>query len=286
MQFYLEANQLFRIGRPQIDPRRRPLRNRVNRRAALNRSHVHGGSWNIRQRHSRKSLDRAAEKNNGIRPSRIRPGMSARPRDRHQIPLTPQRVGHRRFMPGAIQNDVSRDAFARLAHVTIEMPHAAQIAFSFFADIAHEQNLALCLQSRMSHRSRHPQHRRHARAVVAGARSAQTRSLQVGFDRCPPGKNRIDMGREQSATRTRSLPRPDSDGIAHFVDVRVLEPQLAKALAQPLCPRSLAERRSRHCHHRRLPLQDSLLLQVQPLECLVHAAVGREPGDRCDCGSR
>ena len=46
----------------------------------------------------------------------------------------------------------------------------------------------------------------------------------------------------------------------------------------------LAKRRSRHRHHLRLPLQDALLLQVQPLECLVHAAVGREPGDTCGCG--
>jgi hypothetical protein len=46
-----------------------------------------------------------------------------------------------------------------------------------------------------------------------------------------------------------------------------------KALAQPFRARSLAKRRSRHTHHLRLPLQDSLLLQVQPLERLMHAAI-------------
>ena len=109
------------------------------------------------------------------------------------------------------------------------------------------------------------------------------RSASIGV----PAGNTVSMWAESSARRTPE-PFPGHVPIAlpTCVDVRILKSQLTKTLAQPLGPRALAKRRRRHAHHLRLPLQDSLLLQVQPLERLMHAAISREPGDRCGCGRR
>ena len=178
-------------------------------------------------------------------------------------------------------------ALASLTPVPVEMPHPAQVTFSFFSDIPDEHehrtpsaNPHVALPPPWPALPPRPRHcrRRRERTNAFPAGRLRSASRPEKLCRCAPTATRAGHKIPCAGHLAMALPTSSMYGFS--------SPSSRKRSHNHSARGSLAERRSRHRHHLRLPLQDSLLLQVQPLECLVHAAVSREPGDRCGCGRR
>ena len=93
----------------------------------------------------------------------------------------------------AIQNDVRRDAASQRA-VLVEMAHAAQIAFAFFADVAQKDQRGGQLRPGLHQRLSDGHHAHHASAVVAGSWSLQTVAVGDGMKRGFKRKDCVQMG--------------------------------------------------------------------------------------------
>ena len=78
---------------------------------------------------------------------------------------------------GSIENNVSGDAAGERA-VLVNVAHAAQVALTFFADVAKDDERHRKLDASVAERSYHGQHSGHSGRVVARARSFKTVTVE------------------------------------------------------------------------------------------------------------
>ncbi|GGH10268.1 hypothetical protein GCM10011586_28530 [Silvibacterium dinghuense] len=107
--------------------------------------------------------------------------MTARAGDRDLESLAAQGIGHGDFVTGAIEDEMRGDAVAPGGFV-IDMTHAAQVAFAFFADIAHKVDIAFRDEAGVFEGCRQSKQAGQTCSVVAGSRGFEPRTVEPGFD--------------------------------------------------------------------------------------------------------
>jgi hypothetical protein len=126
-----------------------------------------------------------------------------------------------------------------------EVFDAAQIAESFFADVADEGDGAGRLHVAGLEGAHHREHHGQATAVVADAGPANHRALLRGLDVGAFGKHGVEVGGEhemRARCRARALP----EHVANLVDADVLQAELAELARIELAASRFLERRRFH----------------------------------------
>ena len=148
------------------------------------------------------------------------------------------------------------------------MAHAAQVAFSFFADVAEKDEgrgkLSLCPDQRMSN----GQHSNYASAVVACAWSLKAIAVdswvQLGFS----GEDGIEVRRQNNdwacAFRGKLWGLQNSKDIAYGGRMDLTEACFAKAVQQPRGTGLFSERGSGNCDEVSLPIHDGFRVSMEP----------------------
>ncbi len=162
------------------------------------------------------------------------------------------------------------------------VPHAAQIALTFFAHITDKHKRQRVPQPNHSQQRGNPKHRRHARAVVGNSRPIQPAALLPDVERSVRGKYGIDVRAQRHIPLPKSRfhePEPGMHAkhVAHIVNANIVESGFAKALRQPGSARRLPKRRGCNPRHLHLPLRQLRLLRPQPVVSRPHLRRSRQP---------
>ncbi len=168
-------------------------RNRVDRRAAAHHADVEGRLWRSRDLDSAELLDGAAHRERGTDEAEGAVAVAAGAFERRAIPLAADgAVGDVVAAARAVHRDEGLDAVF-VGPFQEEVLHAAQVAESFFADVADEEDVALRRDAGCVHRANDRQQHRERSRVVADARRGEPGAVTLDLDVRAFRKHRVEM---------------------------------------------------------------------------------------------
>ena len=235
------------------------------------------------------ACDRVAERHDGIGAAGVGPRVAACAGERDLKAAAAERGRNGHSLPGAVKHQVRRDARTP-RRVSVDVPGAAQVALPFFAHIAHKDDAAGRLNGRVTQRGRDGQQSGQAGSVVACAGRLEPRTGEQRRKRRVAREHSIEMGGQQDhrrrGLRARSLDQSvqiavvpaghsseRAEHIAGFVDVRVCQAQLGKALHEPRSTQRFSKRRRGDGDALGLPAHNLLLVEMQPAQSRVYGAL-------------
>ena len=150
----------------------------------------------------------------------------------------------------AVENDVGHDAAGKRSLI-VEVTHAAQVAFAFFADVGENDKGRSQFNLGLDERGDDGEHAGDAGGVVAGSGGGEAvlplTRLTTGLRGVSAGKDRVEMRRENndgSAAFGREFGGgEESEDIADGVGLDVGEASFGEAGGNPLGASLFAERR-------------------------------------------
>src|SRR5215831_146406 len=134
------------------------------------------------------------------------------------------------------------------------VPHSTEIAFTFFADIANEENGGSLLNSAVSQRPRDRQKSRNSRTVVRDPRPIQLATFAGDTNVSSGRENRIEMRAQPDERSIGIQSRPHAKNISQCVLLYLQQAELFKFRTQPFSTRSLAPGRRRNRSHLQLQI--------------------------------
>ena len=127
------------------------------------------------------------------------------------------------------------------------MAHAAQVAFTLFADVANKDERQSMPEPNGPQNCSNSQHSRYARTVIGNARTVEAASLLSDVEWRAGGKDRVNVRTERNVTPAET--GMNSEHVAHVVAVNVIKTYFLEALGQPRSSRCFTEWRCWDVRH-------------------------------------
>ena len=143
-----------------------------------------------------------------------------------------QALGDDRIGTRPVDNDQRRNR-RRPPRLLVDVTHAAQIAFTLFADVADEQQRRSVHQLHRLQGSGNRQQSNNSGRVVGDARAVELVIVAPHRNRRVRGEDSIDVSAQGDEGRAWVSARTDPEDIPQLVAMNVSEREFRKALSQP-----------------------------------------------------
>src|SRR5438552_8970978 len=213
-------------------------------------------------------MQRVAQGDDVVRCAEVAPGVSSRTADRNLKTAATKGFGNDCVSARAVDDDAPDDGVLPFRFGK-NVAHAAQIAFSFFADISDEEERSGMRKLEFLDGRGNGEQGRHARSVVRNTRTVKLSPFVADIQGGTRGENGVDVRADRNDFRTRAWNQ--ADYVADRINADARKSHFAESSREPLGSRSLSEGRSRNHRKVQLPTSYLRLVRAEPFRRRGHA---------------